>query len=161
VTLTSGYALRPGEALEELDMGGGSALSLKVTGQQSHGLVTVLTGVVESGGPPLHVHEAEDEVVVVLEGRLDYQVGDDRGELEAGGVLWFPRQVPHAVSNLSGTPCRFLTVVTPSGIEDFFRGQRDYLASLAPGSDPDPGTLAAVPGAERRRIVGPPLAPRT
>ena len=159
VTFDRGYALQPGEALEHLDMGGGSLLSLKVTGQESLGLVTVLEGVVHSGGPPLHVHDAEDEVVIVLYGQLDYQVGEDRGVLLEGGVLWFPRLVPHAVANLSQEPCRFLTVVTPSGIEDFFRGQRDYLATLPSGSAPDPGGLAAVAGAEQRRVVGPPLSP--
>ncbi len=160
VTFDHGYALQPGEALEDLDMGGGSLLSLKVTGQQSLGLVTVLEGVVHSGGPPLHVHDAEDEVVIVLDGQLDYQVGEERGVLPEGGVLWFPRTVPHAVANLRDKPCRFITVVTPSGIEDFFRGQRDYLSTLPSGSAPDPGGLAAVAGAEQRRVVGPPLSPR-
>lgn len=74
--------------------------------------------------------------------------------------MWFPRQVPHAVANLAHEPCRFITVVTPSGIDDFFRGQRDYLARLPPGSAPDPMGLAAVSGAEQRRVVGPPLTPR-
>lgn len=48
--MRGGYALGPQDALERLDMGGGSVLSLKVTGQQSNGLVTVLEGVVLSGG---------------------------------------------------------------------------------------------------------------
>jgi hypothetical protein len=55
VTFNAGDALDPGHALEDLDMGDGSVLSLKVTGQQSLGLVTVLEGVVRAGGPPLHV----------------------------------------------------------------------------------------------------------
>lgn len=131
-----------------------------MTGQQSLGLVTVLEGVVHSGGPPLHVHEAEDEVVIVLEGQLDYQVGEERDALAAGGVLWFPRQVPHAVANLTDKPCRFITVVTPSGIEDFFRGQSDYLATLPPGSPPDLVGFGAVSGAQQRRVVGPPLTPQ-
>jgi quercetin dioxygenase-like cupin family protein len=160
VTFNGGYALNPGDALEDLDMGDGSLLSLKVTAQQSLGLVTVLEGIVHSGGPPLHVHEAEDEVVIVLEGQLDYQVGEERGAVPAGGLLWFPRQVPHAVANLTGRPCRFITVITPSGIEDFFRGQRDYLASLPPGSPPDAVGFAAVAGAEQRLVVGPPLTAR-
>lgn len=160
MTFNRGYALATGNALEDLDMGGGSRLSLKVTGRQSLGLITVLEGVVNSGGPPLHVHEEEDEVVIVLEGQLEYQVGEERGELTAGGLLWFPRRVPHAIANLADSPCRFLTVITPSGIEDFFRGQRDYLANLAPGSAPDPAGFAAVPGAAQRPVVGPPLAPR-
>jgi quercetin dioxygenase-like cupin family protein len=158
MTFGSGYALPSGESLEDLDMGGGSTLSLKVTGEQSDGLVTVLEGVVLSGGPPLHVHQAEDEVVIVLDGELDYQVGEERGALTAGGFLWLPRQVPHAVANLTGRPCRFITVVTPSGIEDFFRAQRDYLASLPAGTYPDPLRLADVPGAQERPVVGPPLS---
>ena len=153
----TGYALNAGAALEHLDMGGGSVLSLKVTGQQSHDLVTIVEGALLEGGPPLHVHDHEDEVVAVLEGELSYRLGDETGTLSPGGTLWFPRGVPHAVANLAGGPCRFLTVVTPSGIEDFFRGQRDYLASLAPDASPDPSRLGSVPGAETRRVVGPPL----
>ena len=122
-------------------------MSLKVTGEQSLGLVTVVEGIVHSGGPPLHVHDAEDEVVIVLDGQLDHQVGETRGVLPRGGLLWFPRQVPHAVANLTSEPCRFITVVTPSGIEDFFRGQRDYLATLPPGDVQDTMGLAAVSGA--------------
>lgn len=128
-----GYALAPGASLHDIDMGAGSVLS------------------------PLHVHDAEDEVVVVLEGRLSCRVGNETGGLDAGGLLWFPRAVPHAIANHSGRPCRFLTMVTPSGIEDFFRAQGDYLASLEPGASPDPGRLASVAGAGTRRVVGPPL----
>lgn len=157
MTFEAGYSLAPDQALEDLDLGGGSALSLKVTGEQSHGLVTVLEGIVHSGGPPLHVHDAEDEVVIVLEGELDYQVGEERGILPAGGLLWFPRRIRHAVANLADIPCRFITVVTPSGIEDFFRAQREYIATLPTGTPPDPAELGAVPGARERQVVGPPL----
>ncbi len=152
-----GYALRAGESLEDLDMGDGSVLSMRVTGRESDGRLTVLEGVVLSGGPPVHVHQHEDEVVVVLEGALTYRVGEEQGVREAGGLLWFPRRVPHAVANLSGSPCRFLTIVTPAGIEDFFRAQRDYLASLGSGDPPDPVALAALPGADVRPTVGPAL----
>ena len=154
-----GYALRAGESLEDLDMGGGSVLSMRVTGEQSNGLLTVIEGVVFDGGPPDHVHQSEDEVVVVLEGALTYRVGEEQGVREAGGLLWFPRLVPHAIANLSGAPCRFLTIVTPAGIEDFFRAQRDYLASLPQGGVLDPAALASLPGADLRPAVGPPLAP--
>ena len=158
MTLGAGYALAAQDALEHLDMGGGSVLSLKVTGQQSNGLVTVLTGVVEHGGPPLHVHSAEDEVGVCTDGELAYQVGDERGTLAPGGLVWFPRGVPHAVANLAASPARFLTVVTPGGIEDFFRGQRDVLAEVGEGRPLDPAALDRVAGAETRTVVGPPLA---
>lgn len=157
MTFQGGYSLAPGAALEHLDLGGGSRLSLRVTGTQSNGLVTVLEGVVHAGGPPLHVHESEDEVVIVLDGRLDFRVGDETGTLTAGGLLWMPRRVPHAIANLADRPCRFVTVVTPSGIEDLFRAQRDYISGLGPGEAPDPTALATLPGADTRRVVGPGL----
>jgi quercetin dioxygenase-like cupin family protein len=152
-----GLRVRCGESLEDLNMGVGSVLSLKVTGEESNGLVTVIEGLALAGGPPLHLHEAEDEVVICLNGELAYQVGDHRGTLEPGGVLWFPRSVPHAVANLSDEPVRFITVVTPSGIEDFFRAQRDYLASHSTNQPIDPTPFGSVAGSESRPTVGPPL----
>jgi quercetin dioxygenase-like cupin family protein len=149
MTLHGGYALGSGDALEDLDMGGGSVLSLKVTGRESNGLVTVIDGVALAGGPPLHVHDAEDEVVICVEGKLAYQLGDARGVLEPGGVLWFPRAVPHAVANLTDRPVRFLTVVTPSGIEEYFRAQRDYLAGLGEGQRLMPPHSARFPATRR------------
>ncbi len=158
MTLHQGYALAAEESLEDLDMGGGSVLALKITGEQSNGIVTVIGGLVTSGGPPRHVHEAEDEVVICLEGELTFQVGAERGVLQPGALVWFPRRVPHAVANLSGTPCRFLTVVTPGGIEHFFRAQRELMAEGSPGSPFDPTTLSRIPGSELRPTVGPPLS---
>jgi quercetin dioxygenase-like cupin family protein len=156
MTVHQGYALVPGESLEELRMGIGSTLSLKVTGLESGGRVAVFEGFVEQGGPPLHVHQTEDELVVCLEGALSYQVGEQRGVLLPGGLAWMPRLVPHAVGNLSGQRCRFLTVVTPGGIEDFFRAQRDYLENLGDARF-DGEAFANVAGGDQRPIVGQPL----
>ena len=65
MTFTPGYALTSSDSLEDLDMVAG-ARWLKVTGEESRGLVTVWSGVVHSGGPPLHIHESEGEVVIVI-----------------------------------------------------------------------------------------------
>jgi hypothetical protein len=89
---SDGYALEPGTALEDLDMGAGSMLSVRVSGEQSGGLVTVIEGVIREGGPSVHVHEAEDEVVVVLDGELAYRVGEKQGVLGAGGLMARPRR---------------------------------------------------------------------
>ena len=157
MTFAARYALDPQDPPQALHLAGGSVLSLKVTGRESNGGVTVLTGVVVSGGPPLHVHAAEDEVVICTDGELAYRVGERRGVLEPGGLLWFPRGVPHAVANLSDAPARFVTVVTPGGIEEFFRAQRDYLTEVSSGRPFDPADLGSVRGHETRTVVGPPL----
>ncbi len=47
-------------------MDGGAALLLRLPGPQSARRLTVIEGVVAEGGPPLHIHTLEDEVVIVL-----------------------------------------------------------------------------------------------
>jgi quercetin dioxygenase-like cupin family protein len=153
----SGYALAPGESLEEWEMGG-DVLRLLVSAEQTRGVVSVIEGVARGGGPPLHVHDNEDEVVLVVAGRLAYRVGDSEGEIEPGGLLWMPRQIPHAIANLSAAACRFLTIAMPGGIEVLFRAQSRYLSSLPGGAPPDPDVMARLEGAETRRAVGPPLS---
>ena len=147
-----------GPAIEEWAMGGGSILRLLVDAERSEGSVTVIEGFVQEGGPPLHVHDAEDEVVVVLEGELAYRIGDERGSAGEGGLLWLSRGIPHTLANLSGRPCRFLTLATPRGIEELFRAQSEYIASLPAGTAPALDEMERLPGAASRRAVGPPLA---
>jgi mannose-6-phosphate isomerase-like protein (cupin superfamily) len=148
----TGYALLAGEAVEEWEFGG-DILRLLVSADT----VTVVEGLARGGGPPLHVHDDEDEVVAVLDGRLTFRVGDGEGTIGTGGLLWMPRRVPHTIANLDETPCRFLTFATPGGIERLFRAQSRYLASLPPGAAPDPAAMATLDGAASRRVVGPPL----
>jgi hypothetical protein len=66
-TPSRGYARASGEALEQMDMGG-DVLRLLVGVEQSDGSVSVIGGLIYGGGPPLHVHDDEDEAVVVLDG---------------------------------------------------------------------------------------------
>ena len=143
-----GYALRAGESLEDLDFGGGSILSMRVTGEQSNGLLTVIEGVVVNGGPPVHVHQREDEVVVVLEGALTYQVGDEHGVREAGGLLRFPASSPTRGSESFRRTLSVPDDRHPGSIEDFFRAQRDHIASLPTGVPLDPAAFSALPGAD-------------
>jgi quercetin dioxygenase-like cupin family protein len=42
---------------------------------------------------PVHVHDIEDEIVVLLQGSGIFWVGDQRWELSEGGVAFLPRKV--------------------------------------------------------------------
>ena len=70
---------------------------------------------------PLHVHEREDELFFVLEGRHVFCVGDDEHEVGPGGTVFAPRQVPHAHRRVVSRTGRFLTMISPAGFEGFFR----------------------------------------
>jgi hypothetical protein len=70
---------------------GGDEFRVPVGSEQSRGTLSFIAGVMHGGGPPLHVHKDEDEVVIVVQGELAYELAERRGRLGAGGLLWMPR----------------------------------------------------------------------
>lgn len=71
-------------------------------------------------GPPLHVHEREDEFFRVLAGRFGFWCAGEYIELAEGGCIALPRGIPHRFSNVGKTEGRLMVVVTPGGFESFF-----------------------------------------
>lgn len=81
---------------------------------------------------PLHRHEREDEVFVVVEGLLRVWVAGRPTDLGPGASLTGPRGVAHGYEVLEG-PARFLVVARPGGLERVFEameaGREDAFAS--------------------------------
>lgn len=71
-------------------------------------------------GPPLHVHEREDEFFRILSGRFGFRCGEDAVELKEGGCILLPRGVPHTFQALGEGENRLMCIVTPGGFEGFF-----------------------------------------
>jgi quercetin dioxygenase-like cupin family protein len=104
----------------------GGPLQLMLHGDQTAGNLTVFEVEVMPGeGPPLHRHEAQDEAWRVLEGTLRFRLGDEVSTVEAGGVAFAPRGVPHCFDNIGDAPARMITIFTPAGLEPFFEGFSD------------------------------------
>ena len=76
------------------------------------------------GGPPLHVHEDAGEALYVLEGRAEFQSGDERATLGAGEVIFVPRGVDHTFHFPDESGGKLLVIVTPGGFEGFFAATR-------------------------------------
>jgi len=87
------------------------------------------------GGPPLHVHEHEDEACYVLEGEITFFVGGDVVPASAGAWLYLPRRTPHTLCIESDT-ARTLWLVVPGGFESFFL---ETFPVAAEGSRPEDG----------------------
>jgi len=99
----------------------GNAINVKLTAVESAGELTVIENVVPPGaGPPLHVHERENEAYYVLEGEFELVCGDDTVRGGPGTFAHGPRGVPHRYRNVGSTPGRILFAFTPAGIEAFF-----------------------------------------
>ena len=74
-----------------------------------------------NGGPPLHLHQSQDEVFYVIEGEFLIQVGDEQFNAKSGDIIFAPRQVPHAFINVGNKPWKMINTFQPAGnMEDFF-----------------------------------------
>ena len=127
---------------------------IKVSGDDTGGRLGVFeyTGQIR-GGPPVHLHEDQDEIYCVRDGEYLFEVGGQRTVVKAGGVIFLPRGVPHAFAQLSETG-RMLFMFTPAGdMEDYFRA----LAQLK--GPPAPEVEAALFADHGMRLVGPPIDP--
>jgi quercetin dioxygenase-like cupin family protein len=69
-----------------------------------------------------HTHDRQDQVSYVLDGTLGFRVGAADVSVPAGGAIFRPRGIPHAVWNAGPEPARMLELSTPGReIESFFR----------------------------------------
>lgn len=100
---------------------GGQLMHVKLSAAESNGELTVIEDVIPPNvGPPLHVHEKENETYYVLEGRFEFICDEDRVEGGPGTFVFAPRGYPHAYKNVGDTPGRLIFGFTPGGIEAFF-----------------------------------------
>jgi mannose-6-phosphate isomerase-like protein (cupin superfamily) len=71
------------------------------------------------GGPPLHVHEREDETCVVLSGTIEVTIGDRVETLGVGDCVFLPPGIPHRLHNPGPAPAQMFMLVHPPGLEHF------------------------------------------
>ncbi|WP_166173809.1 cupin domain-containing protein [Rubrobacter tropicus] len=109
--------------VEPLWFVGDQVIDLKLDGVRTGGaflLLEVITGP-GGGAPQPHVHTREDETLILLEGEVTVTIGDERRAVFPGDVVFFPRGVPHSFTNTGTTTSRGIGVVSPAGLEAFFR----------------------------------------
>ena len=103
-----------------------------------------------NNGPLPHIHSREDECFFVLEGEIDFQVGDEKITAGPGAFIQGPRGIPHSFKNNTQLPARMLGFVTPAGFENFFEEFARPVASfdssaISPSKDEVDKLLAAAP----------------
>jgi quercetin dioxygenase-like cupin family protein len=118
---------------------GGVDMAIRLPETDTSGAYTVAEYRVEAGRlVPPHTHAREQEVSYVLDGEIGLRIGD--GELTAtpGSCVIKPAAVPHTFWNLGPGPARVLDIISPGGLEGYFR----ELAGLHADGRPDAGPLA-------------------
>jgi mannose-6-phosphate isomerase-like protein (cupin superfamily) len=111
----------------------------RVTGDDTLGAYSFSESIVQPGtGPVPHRHSREDESFYILDGRLEFRLGE-RGEriitADPGSFVFAPRGIPHVFKNVGSVPARMLVVIAPAGLEKFF-AERTALGKEVPTTDP-------------------------
>jgi quercetin dioxygenase-like cupin family protein len=69
--------------------------------------------------PPPHFHQ-EDESFYILEGVMDFHVGEKKFSAREGDFVVLPKNIPHYFNLVSNT-AKALLLITPAGFEVFFK----------------------------------------
>ncbi len=107
-------------------------------------------------GPPLHIHEREDELFYVVKGTFKISIDGQEIIAGAGSFAFAPRKSVHAFKNIGSEIGLLHVTCTPAGLETPFRAVQDP----DPGSGRSPMTpeqIAGVFGQYGVTFVGPPL----
>jgi quercetin dioxygenase-like cupin family protein len=104
--------------------------------------VSVIENVVapRAKGPYLHKHDF-DEAFYMIEGELVFQVEDELVTKHKGELAFAPRNVPHALTNRTDEPARYVLVCTPAGLERSFA----RMAAEQAGEEPPEWALQPIP----------------
>jgi quercetin dioxygenase-like cupin family protein len=93
----------------------------KVMSEQTNGkYAVVISTTPPSGGPPLHVHQHEDEMFYVLAGTYEFRFGNETAIATQGDLIHLPRSIPHSFANIGSEPGVMMNTITPGGFEKFF-----------------------------------------
>ncbi|MGZ4232080.1 MAG: quercetin 2,3-dioxygenase [Solirubrobacteraceae bacterium] len=141
---------------------GNSLWEFLVPNEVTGGKLSVFQATMPEGfGPPRHIHTREDEVFLVVDGEVCFDIDGQMRIAGPGAAMYMPRGVPHTF-RIQSPRARLLGVMAPGAFEELFRN-----LSVPAGERtlPMPGSVPFdVPAvmAEQERlgtlVVGPPMS---
>ncbi len=111
----------------------GDRMTVKLTGEDTGGKYALVEQYNDPGvGLPPHVHANEDEVFKLLEGEVEFWLGEKSKVLKAGDMIYCPKGIPHTWKVVGNQKAKVDLGFFPAGMEKMF----DELAAL-PAGPPD------------------------
>jgi mannose-6-phosphate isomerase-like protein (cupin superfamily) len=150
--MTDAYLLQPGEA-RSFPMGP-DPVSVLVDGSVTNGAFSIVEAQLSPGipGPPPHIHhDGLTEIWYVLDGDIEFLVGDDTIRSGRGGVAHIPPETIHTFSNVGTTPARWLGIFSPAKGLDMIEELAPAFANPGP---PDMDLMGRVFGKHQVEVVG-------
>ena len=139
-------------------------VAIRVSEREGSDGISVLEHRAPQGeSPPLHLHQTEDEVFIIIEGAFRFQLGEEERHMSPGESLLAPKGVPHTYRVESAEGGRWLTVTSKGDFERFVRTMGRVAERIdlpERGGPPPPEAVAALAETAGRygiELVGPPL----
>jgi len=99
----------------------GDNMTVKLTGADTSGQYGLIEENNDPGvGIPLHVHKNEDEIFKVIEGEVEFEVGDEKKILLKGDLVFCPRGIPHSWKVVGSQKSKVDLSFFPAGLEFLF-----------------------------------------
>ena len=99
----------------------GSSYSVTLRGDPALKTPGVFESEVPAGeGPPIHIHHDADEIIHVIDGRLEFFLEGEMIPRRPGDTVVVPRGAAHSFRVTGGRPGRLIVMMTPGGFEGFF-----------------------------------------
>ncbi|MEX2550043.1 MAG: cupin domain-containing protein [Nitriliruptoraceae bacterium] len=138
--------------------------TVKVRGGEDGALSVVEFTAPRGLGPPLHRHDDEDELFVVLSGEVAFHTGDDHVLAGPGGMAFLPHGIPHTFqvhSDAAAFVCVTGSNVRAPRFDQMVAQLGDPTAapSLPEPGLIDPGRVAEVCLEHGIQVLGPPPSP--
>jgi quercetin dioxygenase-like cupin family protein len=97
--------------------------------------LSLIEGTIEpGGGVSPHFHKGHSDSFYVLEGEVEFHVGDEVVTAKPGAYVLAPPGVVHYFRNTSGERAKVLNLHTPGGFVEY---RRELLALHEQGIEPD------------------------
>lgn len=97
----------------------------------------------KSLGAPPHTHSHEDEVFVILKGKVHFLSGTEEIVAASGTIASLPRNHQHGFWNPYDEPAQLLVFVSPGHFSDFFQAVQHALLSSNATSPEEVGGIIA------------------
>ena len=96
--------------------------------------------------PAVRASLPESEVLYVLEGEVEFLVGERTIRASKGSCAYIPKRTLHTFNNVGTSPSRVLAILTPGGLDKFFleAGEPAAEGSSAPEGEPDVGRIVDI-----------------
>ncbi len=94
---------------------------IKVSKDDGGAIAMIVQDMSPGTSVPMHLHEREDEIILIQSGTGVAILGDRETPVSAGSVVWVPKGTWHAGRNTGTTTLTWTGIYAPAGFEGYFR----------------------------------------